>query len=101
MRVGFFTYGMGQKLTGIGRYAVELTRNLRRIEPSLEIVLLNPYPKSKLEWYQEFETYPVPSLEMVPAAATIGNLVLHQVARRLMLDILHDPCGIAPFVWPH
>lgn len=100
MRIGFFTYGMGQKLTGIGRYAVELTRNLRRMEPSLEIVLLNPYPKSTLEWYQEFETQPVPSLEMVPAAASIGNLVLHQAARRLKLDILHDPCGIAPFAWP-
>jgi glycosyltransferase involved in cell wall biosynthesis len=100
MRIGFFTYGMGQRLTGIGRYAVELTRNLRRLEPGLEIVLLNPNPRSKLEWYQEFETYSLPSLELVPAAATLGNLVLHQAARRLKLDILHDPCGIAPFVWP-
>lgn len=100
MRVGFFTYGMDRSLSGIGRYAVELTRALRKLEPGLEIVLLNPYPHSELQWYREFENYPVPSLARVPFAASLGNLVLHQAARRLRLDILHDPCGIAPFLMP-
>lgn len=100
MRVGFFTYGMDRSLSGIGRYAVELTRALKKLEPGLEIVLLNPYPHSELEWYGEFETYAVPSLARVPLAASLGNLVLHQAARRLKLDILHDPCGIAPFLMP-
>lgn len=100
MRVGFFTYGMDRSLSGIGRYAVELTRALKKLEPGLEIVLLNPYPHSELPWYREFENYPVPSLAKVPFAASIGNLVLHQAARRLGLDILHDPCGIAPFLMP-
>ncbi|HEU4742397.1 MAG TPA: glycosyltransferase family 1 protein [Meiothermus sp.] len=100
MRVGFFTYGMGQHLTGIGRYTVELTRALKAAEPGLEIVLLNPYPDSPLEWYREFETYPVPTLQKVPAAASLGNWVLHRAALELKLDILHDPCGIAPFLVP-
>ncbi|WP_018467517.1 glycosyltransferase family 4 protein [Calidithermus timidus] len=100
MRVGFFTYGMDRSLSGIGRYTVELTRALRKLEPGLEVVLLNPYPHSELGWYREFETYAVPSLARVPLAASLGNLVLHQAARRLGLDILHDPCGIAPFLMP-
>ncbi|WP_027893650.1 glycosyltransferase family 4 protein [Calidithermus chliarophilus] len=100
MRVGFFTYGMDRSLSGIGRYAVELTRALRRLEPGLEVVLLNPYPRSELGWYREFETYPLPILARVPLAATLGNLMLHQAARRLGLDVLHDPCGIAPFLVP-
>jgi len=100
MRVGFFTYGMEQKLTGIGRYTVELTRALKALEPGLEIVLLNPYPDSGLGWYREFETHSVPALRKLPAAASLGNWVLHRVALDLKLDILHDPCGIAPFLVP-
>jgi glycosyltransferase involved in cell wall biosynthesis len=100
MRVGFFTYGMNQKLTGIGRYAVELTRALKTLEPTLDILLLNPYPSSELAWYKEFETYPVPQLRLMPYAASLGNFTLHQAAKKLNLDILHDPCGIAPFISP-
>lgn len=100
MRVGVFTYGMNERLTGIARYAVELTRALRRLEPSLEIVLINPYPASRHPWYSEFETYPLPNLKLLPAAASAGNWELHRAALRLDLDILHDPCGIAPFLIP-
>lgn len=100
MRVGLFTYGMRDQLTGIGRYTVELVRALHTLAPELEIILINPYPDSSLPWYQEFETYPVPQLARVPAAASLGNWVLHRAATDLKLDILHDPCGIAPFLFP-
>jgi glycosyltransferase involved in cell wall biosynthesis len=100
MRVGFFTYGMNEKFTGIARYAVELTRALQRLDKTLEIILLNPYPSSAHSWYQEFQTRAVPRLAKVPVAATLGNVLLHQCATALKLDILHDPCGIAPFLMP-
>ena len=100
MHIGFFTYGMGEKLTGIGRYTVELSRALQALDPSLRITLLNPYPHSRLPWYQEFPNYPLPQLQRVPAAASLGHWQLHRAAARLELDILHDPCGIAPFWWP-
>jgi glycosyltransferase involved in cell wall biosynthesis len=100
MRVGFFTYGMNERMTGIARYAVQLTYALKRLEPSLEIILLNPYPSSSHPWYQDFESYPLPRLRLLPGAASLGNLLLHQAARKLELDILHDPCGIAPFLFP-
>ncbi len=100
MRIGFFTYGMKAHLTGIGRYAVELTRALRSLEPQAEIVLINPYPDSKLDWYREFPTIAVPQLARLPAVVSIGHVLLHRIAVAWRLDILHDPCGIAPFLVP-
>ncbi len=97
MRVGVFTYGMNEQLTGIGRYTVELLNNLRRLAADVEIVLLNPYPDSQLAMYREFEQFAVPSLARLPVALTAGAGVLEGAARTLRLDILHDPCGIAPF----
>ena len=100
MKIGFLTYGMEHSLTGIGRYTVELTRALRRLDPGLEITLLNPYPESELDWYQEFPNRMMPQLKRIYSAASLGNLQLHQAAQQLGLDILHDPCGIAPFISP-
>lgn len=101
MRIGFFTYSMTEGVfSSFYSYTRQLVAAMKQLEPGLEVVLLNPYPESKLPWYREWPTYPVPSLRKVPGAATLGNLVLHQVARRLELDILHDPCGIAPFLAP-
>ncbi len=101
MRVGIFTYGIhGIRMTGIARYTVELTRAMAKLDPSLEIVLLNPYSESQHPWYREFPTHPLPHLKLLPLTATVGNLELHRAATRLKLDILHDPCGIAPFLAP-
>ena len=100
MRVGVFTYGIQHpdRLTGIPRYTMELTRALTRLNADLEIVLLNPYPESEIEWYGEFESVAVRSLQRLPAAATWGNLILNVLARKAGLDVFHDPCGIAPFL---
>lgn len=101
MRVGFFTYGIhGERVTGIARYAVELSRALKRIEPTIEITLLTPYPRATHPWYREFSTYPLPHLAKLPLAATLGNIELHRASTELQLDVLHDPCGIAPFLAP-
>ena len=59
---------------------------------------MNPYPDSALAWYDDFDVYALPRLRLFPAAATLGNLDLHRAAKKLELDILHDPCGIAPFL---
>lgn len=101
MRVGIFTYGIdGERMTGIARYTVELTRALKQLDNNIEIILLNPYPNSKHPWYKEFQAYPLPNLKLMPFAASLGNWQLHRAAVKLKLDILHDPCGIAPFLIP-
>lgn len=100
MRIGFLTYGFPDKLTGIGRYTSELTRALRDLDAGLEIVLLNPYPDARHPWYREFEAVSIPSLQRLPALATLGNVVVHRAALAARLDVLHDPCGVAPFLMP-
>lgn len=85
-------------LTGIGRYAVELSYALRRLELPLDLVLLSPYPDSPLQWYRDFPVYQVPSLKKLPAVVLQGHRVLAHASAKLGLDILHDPCGIAPFL---
>ncbi|MCY0878516.1 MAG: glycosyltransferase family 1 protein [Firmicutes bacterium] len=100
LRVGLLTYGMSQHLTGIGRYARELTYAFRRLGVPLHLVLLNPYPESPLSWYRDFETFPLPRLRRLPGVLAFGPLDLPAAQRRLRLDIIHDPCGIAPFVTP-
>lgn len=97
LRLGLFTYGMNDHLTGIGRYTVELAYALKRASLPLEIVLVSPYPESSLPWYRDFETFPVPKLKRLPHVLLNGDRDLSHAARILRLDILHDPCGIAPF----
>ncbi len=100
MRVGLFTYGMRDRLTGIGRYAHELSYALRDLDPQVELILLTPYPDSPLPWYRDFPCHPLPTLSRLPAVIALGSVLLERAARGLALDVLHDPCGIAPFAAP-
>ncbi len=101
IRIGFLTYGMHSTITGIGRYTIELTYALKARYP-LDIVLISPYPDSPLSWYRDFPVYPVPTLRRLPSVLAFGSAMLSKAAHQLDLDILHDPCGIAPFFgrWP-
>jgi glycosyltransferase involved in cell wall biosynthesis len=92
---------MEHQLTGIGRYTQELSYALRADDPGIEITLLTPYPDSPLPWYRDFPTHPLPTLGRLPAVLAFGSVQLERVARRLCLHVLHDPCGVAPFLTPH
>ena len=97
LRVGFFTYGMDDNLTGIGNYARSLSYALQRVNPSLQLTLISPHVSSSLQWYRDFPTYRVPLINRLPAVMSIGAACLGWAASDLNLDVLHDPCGIAPF----
>ncbi len=97
IRVGLFTYGMAQQLTGIGTYTMELAYALKRLNDPPEVILLSPYPQSPLKWYRDFPVHLVPSLKRLPGVMMHGSRVLSRVGQKVGLDILHDPCGIAPF----
>ena len=88
---------MDDQLTGIGNYARSLSYALRRVNPSIQLTLINPNASSTLQWYRDFPTYSVPLIRRLPAVMSIGVATLSRAARDLNLDILHDPCGIAPF----
>ena len=100
MKIGLLTYGMNDNLTGIGQYAMQLSYALKAAFPSVQMVLLNPYPGSRLPWYRDFPVIPVPGLALLPGVLLAGPVTLAAVARRFNLDLIHDPCGIAPFVFP-
>ena len=100
LRLGMFTYGMGQYTTGIGRYASELCYALTRLDPSLAVWLLNPYAPAAMPWFQDFRNQHLPGTATLPGVLVRGHRALAVAAERLQLDIVHDPCGIAPFLYP-
>lgn len=92
MRIGLLTYGMGRYITGIGRYTLDLAHELATHE---EVWLLNP--DGHLKGSGDLRHMHIPGMKTLPQVLTIGPSILRKVARRLDLDVLHDPCGIAPF----
>ncbi len=98
LRVGMFTYGMGRYTTGIGRYASELCYALRRTDPTLELWLLNPYPDTAMPWFADFSNRRLSGVATLPGVLTRGHTELARAAHALQLDIVHDPCGVGPFL---
>ena len=98
VRIGLFTFGIAQQPTEeIGTYAMELAYALKRTQNPPEVILLSPYPRSPLKWYRDFPVHYIPSLKRLPAVIWNGPRALARASRQIGLDILHDPCGIAPF----
>lgn len=100
MKVAIFTYGMNRESTGIGRYTSELLYAMHDRDPSVEFVLINPYRDSNLSMYRDFRTICTPSLRRLPFVLAHGPWLLDRIATQERVDVLHDPCGIAPFVFP-
>jgi glycosyltransferase involved in cell wall biosynthesis len=100
MRVGIYTFRITEQPTGLARYAISLTRAMRRVDPDIEIILLTPYRTNPNPWYDEFpvhflggpgDTNPWRSMAGTPAA-------LRRSARVHRLDVIHAPANVAPFV---
>ncbi|HEY1016171.1 MAG TPA: glycosyltransferase family 1 protein, partial [Herpetosiphonaceae bacterium] len=89
----------------IGRYALELLDGLAATAPSAapgaEIVLLSSERADPRGLWRRFETHHLRGCHLLPALMTAGNLALRRAARRLKLDVIHDPNGIAPFAAAH
>lgn len=100
MRVGYLTYGLDRKPTGIGRYAVELLHAMAALPNAPTFVLLTTEAKDSHGLWKEFEHHPLPGCRLLPALMTLGNLFLPLAIQHFKLDILHDPNGIAPFLGP-
>jgi glycosyltransferase involved in cell wall biosynthesis len=100
VRIGFLTYGLDRAPTGIGRYALQLLSALAEMPERPELVVLATEPEDRHGLRERFEYYTVPYSRLLPSLLTVGNAVLGEAARRYRLDLLHDPHGIAPFLWP-
>ncbi|NTW02810.1 MAG: glycosyltransferase family 4 protein, partial [Oscillochloris sp.] len=100
IRVGYLTYGLDRKPTGIGRYSIELLRAMGMLRDDIELVLLTTEDADHHGLWRQFERHPLPGCARLPALLSWGNLALSAAIRRLDLDIVHDPNGIAPFFGP-
>jgi glycosyltransferase involved in cell wall biosynthesis len=97
MKVGMLTYGLDRPLTGIGRYTIELAKALRALPDGPEVILLQAgssrgFPEAG------FRKFPLPGCGLLPGLLTLGNALIPWYVRRLDLNILHDPSGVAPFL---
>lgn len=98
-RVGLIVYGLDRPLMGIGRYTLELARALVALDSRPEVVLLTAGSPGPLASDVRFQVAPLPGCRLLPGLMTLGNLWLPIVARRLALEVVHDPTGITPFLF--
>jgi glycosyltransferase involved in cell wall biosynthesis len=98
MKIGLLAYGLDRPLTGIGRYTVELAKALRRREHGPEVILLLAGGAGPLEG-QGFRSASLPGCRLLPGLLTLGSIWIPSIAGRLNLDIVHDPVGVAPFLF--
>lgn len=100
MRLGYLTYNLDRKPTGIGRYSVELLHALAELPDAPEIVLLSTERADPNGLWKQFRRYPLVGCRLAPGLMSLGNATLSLAARRERLDLIHDPNGIAPFLGP-
>ncbi len=100
VRLGYLTYGLDRSPTGIGRHAVDLLQALKAQPNSPQIVLLTTEREDNFGLWQQFENYPLRGCYRLPGLLTLGNWSLNHAIKKYKLDLLHDPNGIAPFLFP-
>jgi glycosyltransferase involved in cell wall biosynthesis len=99
MRVGILVYGLDRPLVGIGRYILELTRALAALPEPIEIFLLTAGNPGPLGHRNDVQYIPLPGCRLLPGLMTIGSGLIPAVIRLHQLDIVHDPTGVAPFMF--
>jgi len=99
VRIGLLTYALDRPLTGIGRYTLELARALAALEDGPDVVLLTAGGAGPLAKENVLRRVSLPGCRLLPGLLTLGNVVIPRAARRLGLDVVHDPTGVTPFLF--
>jgi glycosyltransferase involved in cell wall biosynthesis len=89
-------HALDRPLTGVTRVALELARALDRSD-GCDLVLLSTSretpeltgTRAVVEW--------LPGTARVPGLMALGGPMISLAARRLGLDVVHDPVGVSPF----
>jgi glycosyltransferase involved in cell wall biosynthesis len=97
MRVGFVTYGIDRGITGVGRVALEIGRELLR-RPDVEPFFLTPYRRGPFVDRAGARSYHLPGCRLLPGLMLLGPPLIALAAARLRLDVVHDPIGVSPFM---
>jgi len=97
LRVGFITYALDRPLTGIGRVTLELARAFESLAHEIEIVLLLAGDLGALVG-TSLEHVTLPGCARLPGLLSLGHGLLPMMARRMKLDIIHDPTAMTPML---
>ena len=100
IRVGVVGYGLDRPTTGISRYTIELLNAVHAGYPEIALTLLAPFTGTVPGLAPAIPRQRLPGCRRLPGMMTIGPVALAAAARRLRLDVVHDPTGIAPFLIP-
>ena len=96
LRVGLLTYGVNRPLSGVTRVALELGRALQD-DDRCDVTFLTPYRIGPFRGGRTARSWYLPACERLPALTVLGGPLIALAARRLRLDLVHDPVGVSPF----
>ena len=96
MRVGLVLHALDRPLSGVSRVALELARALRS-RSDCEVALLTTYARGPFADEPAAESAFLPLCSRVPGLMAFGGPMIAVAARRLKLDLVHDPSGVSPF----
>jgi glycosyltransferase involved in cell wall biosynthesis len=96
VKVGLLAYGLDGPLSGIVRYTLELAHALDGQVDITPLVAggLGPLAAENRHFHRS-----LPGCRLLPGLVTLGNAMVPLQARRLGLDVVHDPTGVTPFLF--
>ena len=98
IRLGMLGYGLDRPLTGIGRYAVELTQHFSTSD-ELAVTLMKPFAQPVTELEPRVGTSRIHG-RLLPSYMLAGPAQITAIARKRRLNVIHDPFGVSPFFAP-
>lgn len=98
LRVGLITYGLDRALSGISRYTLELALAFEALRDQVKIVLLTAGELGLLA-ETPFARAPLAGCARLPGLLTLGHVLIPAAAKRLRLDVIHDPTGVTPLLF--
>jgi len=101
MKVGILTYGVDRPLSGITRYTVDLIHALSptRFGSKIKVLLLMTSRGNSFGLDIRYKGHYLPGCRLLPGFITLGSVMIPLLARRLALDVVHDPTGVTPFLF--
>ncbi len=96
LRPGILVYGLDRPISGIGRYSSELIPELAKL--GVHITLLGG-PATNLPHANTYPSIALQGCRLLPGLITIGNILVRYIAQNNRLNLIHDPTGIAPFLF--
>lgn len=100
VRVGIIAFGLDRPATGIARYAVELIRSLELFSPDIRVFLLKPFDEPIVGLPHHNGSHRLFAARRLHGMMTLGAVQMATAATRLKLDVIHDPIGVSPFIYP-